>query len=1341
VNASLSCVRVSGGLLPPDVLAGVLAGAVDGLSSGDFHLGGEAPREAAARVWTHLLGAYRRFREDLGRLPEGDAAVGVTRERWLTVLLAELGYGRVPLTGAGGLQVEGKDYPVSHVWGSTPVHLLGWGVELDRRTAGVPGAAQRAPHAMVQELLNRTDTYLWAVLANGRVLRLLRDSTTLTGQAYVEFDLEAMFDGEVFSDFVALFLLGHQSRVEVPEGGRPVDCWLERWRTTAVSQGVRALALLRDGVERALETLGTGFLQHPANAQLRDRLSAGEVRLTDVHAALLRLAYRLLFWSVAEDRDALLVPVATVEQRRRYAEHFSSARLRALAVRRHGSAHDDLWQAVTLVLDALGGPAGEPRLGLPGLGGLFTPTAADVLAGCRLPNTAVLSAVRSLAVVQPKGQPRRLVDFAHLGAEELGSIYESLLELVPRHDPSTQVFSLQTLAGNDRKTSGSYYTPTDLVELVLDTALDPVLDDAEKTASTAQEAAAALLALRVCDPAVGSGHFLIAAARRIATRLATVRTGEVDPTPTAYSDALHDVVARCVYGVDINPMAADLAKVSLWLTAMSPGRPLSFLDHHIKVGNALLGTTPALLHAGIPDAAYTALTGDDKTISNAWRKRNTAEGAGQALGGGQGDLLAGEGFDVGNRAGRALVEQIAVAAAGPSVEQAAWAAQRYRAGHDGPEQTRARRLADAWCAAFLGPKTAEAVPITRHTLDAVADGTASAEVEQVVDSLAARHALFHWHLEFPEIFPVPGDGPANTPTGTTGGFSAVLGNPPWEALQMSEKEFFATRAPEIAEAANAAARKKAIAALVDSDPALAAELASESRRGEAENQLIRGGRFPLCARGKLNTYSVFAELFRTALEPTGRSGIITPTGLATDATTAAFFADTVAAERLAAFYDFENEAKIFDGVDHRVRFAVSSMTGGERVPDVRLAFVVRHVADVPDRRFALAPAEVLRLNPNTGTLPLFRTRRDAEITLICYATHPVLIRDGGDNPWALRFSQGLFNMASDSGIFHTPDDMTTQGAAFDGWAWSRGERRWHPLYEAKMLSHWNDRFSTYADATQAQLNVGSLPRMTDDRLDDPDAEPLARYWVDEATVDKAVPHGWDRDWLLGWRDIARASDVRTFVPSALPKAAVGHKFPLALPADPRHAPLLQAVWSSLAFDYIARQKLSGAGMSFFIIRQLACPAPAAFDSTPEWAQEPLGAWVRRRVLELAYTSHRMRPYAADVVAGLTAAPAGDSPDAGPPFRWLPERRAQLRAELDAAMLHLYGLPRDDAEHVLDSFAVLRRYEERDHGEYVTKHLVLREYDAMAQAAASGTPYRSPLDPPPGSGPRHEEPRP
>lgn len=1331
-SARLSAVRVVGGLLPNDVVTAVLTGTIDGLKSSDYHLGSETPREAAARAWTHLLATYRRFRDDLAALPDGDPAVALTRERWLSQLLADLGYGRVPATPAGGLTAgEGaaaKSYPVSHLWGRTPIHQLGWGVPLDTRSPGVAGAA-RAPHAMVQELLNRTDDYLWAILSNGRTLRLLRDSTTLTGFAYVEFDLEAMFDGELFSEFALLYLLVHESRVEVADDATPSTCWLERWRTTAIGRGVRALTLLRDGVETALETLGTGFLQHPANTALRQSLADGAVRLPDVHAALLRTVYRLLFWAVAEDRGALLAPDTTADQRARYQDYFSSARLRDLSLKRHGSGHDDLWQSAMFVLDALGRSGGEPRLGLPGLGGLFSRTAADVLVGSRLPNTALLSAVRSLSVVQPKGEPRRVVDFAQLGAEELGSVYESLLELVPRYDPVNQAFSLETLAGNDRKTSGSYYTPSELVELVLDTALDPVLDDLEKRTRTPDERAEALLDLKVCDPAVGSAHFLVAAARRIALRLAVARTGELDPTPTDYSDALHDVVGSCLYGVDLNPMAADLAKVSLWLTAMTPGKPLSFLDHHIKVGNALLGATPALLRDGVPDAAFTALTGDDKSEVTRWKKANKAERVNR----GGDDLFSDTAPDLDPTHARTITTEVDRALrTATSLDEVTFAAQRYATIEGDPETQRHRLAADAWCAAFLGDKTPTSVPITTAVVDAIAAGTADETIINAVHAIAVRHRLFHWHLEFPEVFRIPDDGPAGDTYGWTGGFSATLGNPPWERVKLQEQEFFATRADDVANAKNAAARKKAIAALEDSERhALFVEFNDAKRRSEAASHFLRtSGRYPLTGVGDVNTYQVFAEHFRGVLAANGRSGVITPTGLATDATTAAFFSDALNTSRLAAFYDFDNEAKIFPEVHHSFRFALSSMTGGERIAEVQLAFVVRHVAEVLTSRFRLAASEVLLLNPNTGTLPVFRSRVDADITLGCYKRHPVLIRDGGANPWNLRFGT-FFHMANDSGLFKTAAECAEESGTHDGWAWNTADRMRLPLYEAKMLSHWNNRFATYENATQAQLNVGSLPRLTPNELDDPDADVLARYWVDEDAVLETVPDWWDREWLFGWRDIARASDSRTFVPSALPRAAVGNKFPLAFPLDPTQAPLLQAVWSSMVFDYVARQKLSGTGMTYFIVKQLVCPAPTTFDETMPW-EGTLAEFVRPRVSELTYTSHRMANYARDVLALPHGAPVGG------PFRWMPERRAQLIAEVDAAMLHVYGLTRAEAGHVLDSFPVVRRNEERDLGEYRTKRLALDAYDALAGAAATGNPFLSPLDPPPGDGPRHPE---
>lgn len=1308
----LTSVRSVGALLPADVLGRVAAGDPDlgGLRSADYHLGaGESPREAANRAWAYLLSVWPSFREALAALPEGDPAVRLTRERWLLLLFRELGYGRLQTTPAGGLNAGEKSYPVSHEWGPLPIHLLGWGVDLDRRTKGVPGAAERAPHAMVQELCNRSEDHLWAVVSNGQVLRLLRDSTSLSTVSFVEFDLEAMFDGELFADFVVLFLLLHQSRVEIPEGGAPADCWLERWRSSAIAQGTRAMALLRDGVQRAIEHLGTGFLRAPANTALRDRLADGSLALADVHQGLLRLVYRLLFLFVAEDRDALLDPDADLVVKARYRDYYSTARLRRLAFKRRGTAHTDLWRAERLVIAKLGDEGGCPELGLPGIGGLFDDKGAEVFADADLPNDALLAAVRDLAVVRPAGQPQRLVDYKNLGAEELGSIYESLLELTPIPPGSDLTFTLRSLAGNDRKTTGSYYTPSALIDLVLDEALDPLLDEAE----LATDPEAALLAMTVCDPACGSGHFLVAAARRIAERLAVVRSGESDPTPTHLRAALHDVVDRCIYGVDLNPMAAELAKVSLWLEAMQAGRPLSFLDAHVKVGNALLGTTPELIALGIPDDAFVALGDDDKPTTTAWKRRNKVERDARAAAQDELDLF-----------GDAPTPTVPVApstaaAPGARLADVHALARRYAAWQHSPELARERLLADAWCAAFVQHKRPGDPAITTSTLDAVRDGTIPAATAAAVHGHAVAHRFFHWHLEFPEIT-------------AAGGFTAMVGNPPWETVQMSEKEFFAARAPEIATAGNAAARKRAIARLAEIDPTLLAAFDQAARDAAGQTQFIRAsGRYPLCARGKINTYSIFAELFRSSIARDGRMGIITPTGLATDATTSAFFADTVAAKRLAAFYDFENEAKIFPGVHNQFRFAATSITGGRPARKVRLAFYTRYVRDAAARRFQLDSEEVLLLNPNTGTLPIFRTRRDAEITLGIYRRHPVLVNDAtGANPWQLFFRQGLFNMASDSGLFRTADQLETDGAVFDGWAYVRDAHRWLPLYEAKMLSHYDHRFATYRDATEAQLNKGTLPRLTDAEHGDPNTESLARYWVAEHDVNRAIGDRWDRGWLLGWRDTTNPSNERTLIPCAAPLAAIGARFNL-LVAQGGASWQLQSAMSSLVADFVSRQKVAGGGLTQFIVKQFASPTPASFDAPlPGVVDTVLADWVRPRVLELTYTSHRIASYAADVL-GL---PPGADP--GPPFRWLPERREQLRVELDAAMFHLYGLVRDEVEHVMDSFFVVRKYEERDHGEFRTKRLILAAYDAIAAAASAGTTYVTPLDPPPGQGPRH-----
>ena len=426
-----------------------------------------------------------------------------------------------------------------------------------------------------------------------------------------------------------------------------------------------------------------------------------------------------------------------------------------------------------------------------------------------------------------------------------------------------------------------------------------------------------------------------------------------------------------------------------------------------------------------------------------------------------------------------------------------------------------------------------------------------------------------------------------------------------------------------------------------------------------------------------------------------------------------------------AFYDFENEAKIFAGVHNQFRFAVTAIAGTERrAQRTRFAFNTRYLADVPDRRFELTSEEVLALNPNTGTLPVFRTRLDADITLGVYRRHPVLIRDSaaGGNPWRLSFVR-LFDMANDSGLFEEPKDL--DASSFDGWSYD-GTAEHLPLYEAKMLGHFDHRFSTYRDATQKQLNKGTLPRLSDEQHDDPKTEPLARYWIAQTEVNDALNGKWEEGWMLGWRDITKADQMRTFIPSVLPRSAVGHVFPLAFPASPAHGPLLHAIWSTMAFDYVARQKISGTHMTYSVVEQIACPSPHAFAQPADWqAGRTLTEWFIPYVLELSYTSWRLRPYAREM---------GDD---GPPFRWDPDRRALLQAELDAAMLHVYGLTRLEAEHVLDSFRVVRKYEERDHGEYRTRRLVLEAYDRMAIATSrNGSGWTSVAGLPAGRGPRH-----
>ncbi|MGW1885708.1 Eco57I restriction-modification methylase domain-containing protein [Streptomyces sp. NPDC001970] len=1374
-------VATVGGLLPYDLLVRIKEGKEQsGAKPADYRLfaKGESVRDAAERSWGYLRGVWSAYQDALARDGADDDAgvyaVGLTTERWLLPLFEQLGFGTLPAVPEPGLPAHdrAKDFPVSHVWAHVPVHLTGWNVPLDRRTSEV---APQAPQSMVQEYLNRSgDRTLWGVLSNGRQLRLLRESASLTGAAFIEFDLQAIFEGNRSDDFVLLWRLLHRTRFE---GAPAASCPLEKWRTEAIDSGTRALKELRKGVERALTVIGGGLIAHPDNAALREALRTRDMTVRDLHPALLRLVYRLLFLFVTEDRGLLLDPEAADGPRSTYEKYFSTARLRRLS-RSTGTPHGDQWEALNLVIKGLGAPGGRPELGLPALGGLFEPTDADRrLEGLSLTNQSLYEAVKALAVIfdTKLGRPRK-VDYRHLGADELGSVYESLLELEPRLDDGG-TYVLKKLEGNDRKTSGSYYTPSPLIDCLLDSALDPVIDKAVRSCTTKEEREAALLALSVCDPACGSGHFLVAAARRIARRLAEIRTDDPEPGAEDVRHALRDVISRCVYGVDLNEMAVELAKVSLWIEAMEPGRPLTFLDAHIKHGNGLLGTTPKLLAGGLPDDAFKVLEGDESKWVRALKARNAGERerwvAALRRGANQDALFSEEhALAVSNATLGSAVSAITDAPA-LELEDVHNQARAYHELTTSKDYVQARRLADAWCAAFVWEKAEQTSPpaLTTDSLlalhaaegdtDAKADAAANLPEGTVatVRRLREEYRFFHWHLEFPEVFRVPADPAApgvDERVGWKGGFSCVLGNPPWETLEFKTEEYFAISAPEIAKAANQAARQVLIDELAvseeEADRELHARYVVAKRQTDGYSHLARSsGRFALTARGKLNTYALFAEAATSGVSPTGRFGLILPTGIATGKTTSHYFSSLVRDSRLVSFLDFENEAFVLSrDVHHDTSFCLLTVAGcSADVTEASFAFGVWHLEDLPERRFVMPPEEIMLVNPNTGTLPIFRTRRDAETTLKMYRRIPVLLREpdkdgiGGMNPWGMRFRQGLFNSASDSKLFRSAEQLAQLGWQLCGENFvSADGRRYLPLYEAKMLHHYDHRYGTYEGQTSAQANMGTLPRVTAQQHDDPNFPPTPRSWApefDTPTVKRTRSGGfvldpgvtaklrdkdWDKDWLLGWRDVTNPTGARTLILTALPRTAVPDGTLLMFPTlgDPG---FIQAVMSSFAVDYVARQKISNSHLKFFTIYQLPVLPPEVGESTCPWGTESVNQWFRRRVAELTYTSYSMKAYAAAL--GVV----------GEPYRWVVERRWELRAELDAAVFHLYGIGREEVDHIMESFDTVKREDEAAHGTYRTKDLILDAYDRMEEARKTGNAFQTLLDPPPGKGPRHD----
>jgi len=751
--------------------------------------------------------------------------------------------------------------------------------------------------------------------------------------------------------------------------------------------------------------------------------------------------------------------------------------------------------------------------------------------------------------------------------------------------------------------------------------------------------------------------------------------------------------------------------VALWIEALEPGKPLTFLDSHIRCGDSLIGVFDInVLRGGIPDEAFNPRPGDEKDAASHYRLKNKRE-----------------------IKEREKVETGLGLAAGQTALSQAFAGLQARP-EDNLEDVEAKRrlfdglmarggaawklkiACDLWIAAWFAPKTEvpargrERVPTCGQVWEYLRGVTLYGPLIAEADHCAHGHHFFHWPVEFPDIL-------------ARGGFDIVIGNPPWERVKLQEEEFFAARAPEIANAKNAAARKKLIAALEETDPRLAAEWNAAVRTAACESAFLRlSGRYPLGGVGDVNTYAVFADHFRQAINPDGRAGLILPNGLVTGYTYRDFLRHLLGTKTLASFYGFENEDKLFKGVHNETKFGLLTVTGGrQQIEQPWFTAHIRQPEQITDseRRYALTIDEIEAINPNTLNLPAFRWAKDAEVTATIHKAAPVLVRkhaDGReDNPWQVNFKR-MFDMANDSGSFLDHQDIAPRIVERRGaLAILDDGRRVYPLCEGKMFWHFDHRYGTYEGQTEKQANKGVLPRVPDARHNDPAYRIEPRYWVEACTTTEALRDVGASGWFYAWRDVGPSE--RTLVGTIIPSTAAGHKAPiLTSPKEPAQKSALVALMNSLVADYCVRQKSSA--MTFFVVEQISIIPPERLHLPLEWLGDSAKDWLANRVLELCYTNEELASFATDLGRDH------------PPFRWQPDRRVLLQAEIDAAVLHLYGLNRTQAEWLLDSFTVLRKYEERDHGEFRTKRLVLEIYDEMAAAKQTGRAYQTRLNPVP-----------
>ncbi|MDX9861835.1 MAG: restriction endonuclease [Rhodospirillales bacterium] len=1243
---------------------------------------------------------------------------------------------------ANGFAEEWKRYE----FGLAVVESKRWLRPLDRRS-GRRGE-ETAPSTQMLRYLRRVDDLTtghlrWGILTNGARWRLYYQGARSVSEQFFEIDLAAILDLPGHNEglfalddgarrhWLRVFALVFRREAFLPAAADP-RTFHQRAIDEARFYEERVAASLSDVV------FGTVF---PALARAI-AAAAPDASLQDVREAALILLYRLLFILYAEDRDLLPVRDARYDDyglrdkvrgdvgRRKDRDDAFSA-----TAARYWSAVDDLCRAID---------QGDAAIGLPPYnGGLFDRKRTPLLADIRLGDQLMADVIDALSF-ERTAEGRRYINYRDLGVQQLGSIYERLLEHEIVRDGAEIQVRPNVFA---RKGSGSYYTPEDLVGLILAETVEPLVAQrmAAFTAKAAElvagrlpedrrigtlktlDPAERLLELKICDPAMGSGHFLVNLVDYLADQvIAAMADAEaaVDDYLSPLSDRIDAirntimanaeargwtvdpgqlddrhiirrmVLKRCVYGVDKNPMAVELAKVALWLHTFTVGAPLSFLDHHLRCGDSLFGSwvragidkataqgSPLLLHGPLTKATRAAtqmqiiegLT--DAEIAEAHRSADVFDEVRDMTAPLDAFLSLVHAFDwlnIRDRADRAALRAFFDGQFGDPIVLA-----------QGQTEVRNGRPEAARFAALFARARA----------------------------LVVEERFLNWQVAFPGVWSEWESAARH------GGFDAVIGNPPWDRMKLQQVEWFAARRREIALAQRAADRQRMIAALESDGDPLAQDFTKANERAEAAVRVARdGGDYPLLSGGDVNLYSLFVERAMALVKPQGMVGLLTPSGIASDKTAAPFFKGVATQGRLKALYDFENRRTRFDAppffpdVDSRFKFCALVASPSPMAAPAQCAFFLQDVSELddPERCFPLTPEDFARVNPNTGTAPIFRSRRDAALTTAIYGRLPVLVdRSAGAEvkAWPVKYVR-MFDMTNDSGLFRTRRELEEREGAYPtgGNRFGSPTGEWVPLYEGKMVQAFDHRAASVVVNPGNQHRPAQPEPATLEQHANADWLPDPQFWV------AASECGWTPEltWVLGFKEITAPTNIRTFIAALFPTVGFGNKVPILKPETPaRDEWLLAANFNTTIFDFVTRQKVQGQTLNLFIVEQLPVIPPNRYEAV-RFGPKTAGEIVREAVLELTYTARDMAPFARDM------GHVDEAGDVKPPFRWDEARRLRLRAKLDAVFFHLYGVAdRDDVRYVYSTFPIVERQETAAHGRYLSRDLCLAYMSALA----------------------------